>query len=128
MPGHRLFRLEHHIYKKGIFIEEPKLGIMLRTETSPVQLLPDLPEYLKDLFVRTETQVRQFRHSLRQYNVAFAFMSLGCDIISAEERNANSNFSLRRPFENKILKPVTLKAYLYLQNLISQCLKKYLND
>ncbi|CAO3700079.1 unnamed protein product [Rhizopus microsporus] len=34
---------------------------------------------------------RQFKDNLRQYNAAFAFTSLGCDIVSAEERNANSN-------------------------------------
>ncbi|ORE01102.1 hypothetical protein BCV72DRAFT_187522, partial [Rhizopus microsporus var. microsporus] len=52
-----------------------------------LQLLSDPPEYLKGLFVRADTQVRQFRGNLRQYNAAFAFTSLGCDIASAEERN-----------------------------------------
>jgi hypothetical protein len=56
-----------------------------------LQLLPDPPQYLKDLLERTDTQDRRFKDNLRQYNAAFAFTSLGCDIVSAEERNANSN-------------------------------------
>jgi hypothetical protein len=56
-----------------------------------LQLLPDPPEYLKDLLASTDTQGRHFKDNLRQYNAAFAFMSLGCDIVSAEERNVNSN-------------------------------------
>ncbi|ORE20539.1 hypothetical protein BCV71DRAFT_163036, partial [Rhizopus microsporus] len=54
-------------------------------------LLAQPPEYLKDLLARTDTIGRQFKDNLRQYNAAFAFTSLGCDIVSAEERNANSN-------------------------------------
>ncbi|CEI87136.1 hypothetical protein RMCBS344292_01556 [Rhizopus microsporus] len=56
-----------------------------------LQLLPDPPEYLKDLLER-----RHFKDNLRQYNAAFAFTSLGCDIVSAEERNANNNNNNRR--------------------------------
>ena len=37
------------------------------------------------------THGRHFKGSLRQYNAAFAFTSLGCDIVSAEERNANNS-------------------------------------
>ncbi|PHZ10815.1 uncharacterized protein RHIMIDRAFT_238957 [Rhizopus microsporus ATCC 52813] len=51
-----------------------------------LQLLPDLPEYLKDLLERTDTQGRHFKDNLRQYNAAFAFTSLGCDIVSPEDR------------------------------------------
>ncbi|ORE02928.1 hypothetical protein BCV72DRAFT_316627 [Rhizopus microsporus var. microsporus] len=56
-----------------------------------LQLLPGPPEYLKDLLERTDTQSRHFKDSHRQYNAAFAFTSLECDIVSAEERNANNN-------------------------------------
>ncbi|KAG1178386.1 hypothetical protein G6F70_000108 [Rhizopus microsporus] len=56
-----------------------------------LQLLPDPPEYLKNLLASTDTQDHHFKGSLRQYDAAFAFTSLGCDIISAEERNANNN-------------------------------------
>jgi hypothetical protein len=56
-----------------------------------LQLLPDPPQYLKDLLARTDAIGRHFKDNLRQYNAAFAFMTLGCDIVSAEERNANSN-------------------------------------
>ena len=56
-----------------------------------LQLLPDPPEYLKDLLASTDAQGRHFKDNLRQYNAAFAFTSLGFDIVSAEERNANSN-------------------------------------
>ncbi|CEG75870.1 hypothetical protein RMATCC62417_10846 [Rhizopus microsporus] len=56
-----------------------------------LQLLPDPPQYLKDLLERTDTQGHHFKDNLRQYNTAFAFTSLGCDIVSAEERNANNN-------------------------------------
>ncbi|CEG70247.1 hypothetical protein RMATCC62417_06179 [Rhizopus microsporus] len=56
-----------------------------------LQLLPDPPEYLKDLLASTDTQGRHFKNNLRQYNAAFAFTSLTCDIVSAEERNANNS-------------------------------------
>ncbi|CEG73451.1 hypothetical protein RMATCC62417_08830 [Rhizopus microsporus] len=56
-----------------------------------LQLLPDPPEYLKNLLASTGTQGRRFKDNLRQYNAAFAFTSLGCDIVLAEERNANNN-------------------------------------
>ena len=56
-----------------------------------LQLLPDPPEYLKNLLASTDTQGRHFKDSLRQYNTTFAFTSLGCDIVSAEGRNANNN-------------------------------------
>jgi hypothetical protein len=56
-----------------------------------LQLLPGPPEYLKDLLASTDTQGRYIKDNLRQYNAAFAFASLGCDIVSPEERNANSN-------------------------------------
>ncbi|ORE12301.1 hypothetical protein BCV71DRAFT_240250, partial [Rhizopus microsporus] len=45
-----------------------------------LQLLSDPPEYLKNLLAS----------NLRQYNAAFKFTSLGYDIVSAEERNANN--------------------------------------
>ena len=54
--------------------------------------MPDPPQYLKDLLASTDTQGRRFKDNLRQYNAAFAFTSLGCDIVSAEDR-ANSNTS-----------------------------------
>jgi hypothetical protein len=44
-----------------------------------------------DLLASTDTQGRHFKDNLRQYNAAFAFTSSRCDIVSAEERNANSN-------------------------------------
>ncbi|PHZ17411.1 uncharacterized protein RHIMIDRAFT_243485 [Rhizopus microsporus ATCC 52813] len=56
-----------------------------------LQLLPDPPEYLKDLLERTDTQGRHFKDNLRQYNAAFAFTSLGCDIVSPEDRANNNN-------------------------------------
>jgi hypothetical protein len=51
-----------------------------------LQLLPDPPQYLKDLLASTDTQGRHFKDNLRHYNAAFAFTSSGCDIVSAEER------------------------------------------
>ncbi|KAG1175628.1 hypothetical protein G6F70_003968 [Rhizopus microsporus] len=62
-----------------------------RQRSAQLQLLPDPPEYLKDLLERMGTHGRHFKGSLRQYNAAFAFTSLGCDIVSAEERNANNS-------------------------------------
>ncbi|CEG81585.1 hypothetical protein RMATCC62417_15770 [Rhizopus microsporus] len=59
-----------------------------------LQLLPDPPQYLKDLLERTDAQGRHFKDNLRQYNAAFAFTWLGCDIVSPEDRannNSNSN-------------------------------------
>ncbi|ORE14429.1 hypothetical protein BCV71DRAFT_187310, partial [Rhizopus microsporus] len=47
--------------------------------------------YLKDLLASTDTQRRRLKDNLRQYNAAFAFTSLGCDIVSAEEHNANNS-------------------------------------
>lgn len=95
-------------------------------EQGPVllQLLPDPSEYLKDLFIRTDAQVRQFRHSLRQYNVVFAFTSLECDILSAEKYI----FSAMAIQKQKCPSQLHSKAYLHLQDLIFQCLKKYLSD
>ena len=61
-----------------------------------LQLLPDPPQYLKDLLASTDIQGSHFKDNLRQYNAAFAFTSLGCDIVSAEERNANNNNNNRR--------------------------------
>ncbi|PHZ10203.1 uncharacterized protein RHIMIDRAFT_239681, partial [Rhizopus microsporus ATCC 52813] len=59
--------------------------------SAQLQLLPDPPEYLKNLLERTETQGRHFKDNLRQYNAAFAFTSLGCDIVSPEDRANNNN-------------------------------------
>ncbi|CEG73987.1 hypothetical protein RMATCC62417_09265 [Rhizopus microsporus] len=57
-----------------------------------LQLLPDPPQYLKGLLASVDTQGRHFKDNLRQYSAAFAFTSLGCDIVSAEDRaNNNSN-------------------------------------
>ncbi|CEG72751.1 hypothetical protein RMATCC62417_08250 [Rhizopus microsporus] len=56
-----------------------------------LQLLPDPPQYLKDLLASTDTHGRHFKDNLRQYNAAFAFTSLKCDIASAEERTNNEN-------------------------------------
>ncbi|CEJ05039.1 hypothetical protein RMCBS344292_18987 [Rhizopus microsporus] len=59
-----------------------------------LQLLSDPPEYLKDLLASTDTQGRHFKDNLRQYNAAFAFTSLGCDLVSAEDcanNNGNNN-------------------------------------
>ncbi|KAG1175901.1 hypothetical protein G6F70_001926 [Rhizopus microsporus] len=52
---------------------------------------PDPPEYLKNLLASTDAQGHHFKDNLRQYNAVFAFTSLGCDIVSAEERNANNS-------------------------------------
>ncbi|PHZ17099.1 uncharacterized protein RHIMIDRAFT_196244, partial [Rhizopus microsporus ATCC 52813] len=59
--------------------------------SAQLQLLPDPPEYLKNLLERTDTQGRHFKDNLRQYNAAFAFTSLGCDIVSPEDRANNNN-------------------------------------
>ncbi|ORE22817.1 hypothetical protein BCV71DRAFT_240819 [Rhizopus microsporus] len=59
-----------------------------------LQLLSDPPEYLKDLLASTDTQGRHFKGNLRQYNAAFVFTSLGCDLVSAEDcanNNGNNN-------------------------------------
>ncbi|KAG1171424.1 hypothetical protein G6F70_007163 [Rhizopus microsporus] len=56
-----------------------------------LQLLPGPSEYLKDLLASTDTHDRHFKDNLRQYNAAFTFTSLGCNIVSAGERNVNSN-------------------------------------
>ncbi|ORE18166.1 hypothetical protein BCV71DRAFT_180153, partial [Rhizopus microsporus] len=56
-----------------------------------LQLLPDSPQYLKDLLARTDTQGRHFKDNLRQHSAAFAFTSLGCDVVSAEDRTNNNN-------------------------------------
>jgi hypothetical protein len=57
-----------------------------------LQLLPNLPQYLKDLLASTDTQGRRLKNNLRQYSAAFAFSFLGRDIVSAEDRaNSNSN-------------------------------------
>ena len=56
-----------------------------------LQLLPDPPQYLKGLLASTDTQGRHFKDNLRQYNAAFAFTSLGCSIVSAEDRANNNN-------------------------------------
>ncbi|KAG1167712.1 hypothetical protein G6F70_009414 [Rhizopus microsporus] len=78
---------------KDIIFEQFKLGIMLQAGISPAaQLLPDPPQYLKYLLASTDTQGRYFKDNLRQYNAAFAFTFLGCNIVSAEDRaNSNSN-------------------------------------
>ena len=55
-----------------------------------LQLLPDPPQYLKDSLARTGAIGRHFKDNLRQYNAAFAFTSLSCDIVSAGDR-ANNN-------------------------------------
>ena len=46
---------------------------------------------MKDLLASTDTQGRHFKDNPRQYNAAFAFISLGCDIVSAEDRANNNN-------------------------------------
>ncbi|ORE11871.1 hypothetical protein BCV72DRAFT_318045 [Rhizopus microsporus var. microsporus] len=51
-----------------------------------LQLLSDPPEYLKDLL-----EHRHFKDNFRQYNAAFAFTSLGCDIVSPEDRANNTS-------------------------------------
>ncbi|KAG1169137.1 hypothetical protein G6F70_008661 [Rhizopus microsporus] len=71
--------------------DAPTLGSCCKRGSIQLQLLPDPPEYLKDLLASTDIQRRHFKDNLRQYNAAFAFTSLECDIVSAEERNANSN-------------------------------------
>ncbi|CEJ01725.1 hypothetical protein RMCBS344292_15746 [Rhizopus microsporus] len=56
-----------------------------------LQHLPDPPQYLKNLLASTDTQGRHFKDNLPQYNAAFAFTSLGCDIVSAENHVNNNN-------------------------------------
>ncbi|CEG78833.1 hypothetical protein RMATCC62417_13376 [Rhizopus microsporus] len=88
-----------------------------------LQLLPDPPQYLKDLLERTDTQGRHFKDNLRQYNAAFAFTSLGCDIVSAEERNVNNSRGGLNAFQihgalcycQRPLLPVEDNASLYAQ-------------
>ncbi|KAG1170486.1 hypothetical protein G6F70_000736 [Rhizopus microsporus] len=43
------------------------------------------------LLASTDTQGRHFKDNLRQYNAAFAFTSLGCNIVSAKDRANNNN-------------------------------------
>ncbi|CEG72446.1 hypothetical protein RMATCC62417_08004 [Rhizopus microsporus] len=75
------------VWTKSVPIATPCTGSM----KVQLQLLPDPLQYLKDLLASTDIQGSLFKDNLRQYNAAFAFTSLGCDIVSAEERNANSN-------------------------------------
>ncbi|CEG62921.1 hypothetical protein RMATCC62417_00154 [Rhizopus microsporus] len=56
-----------------------------------LQHLPDPSQYLKNLLASTDTQGRHFKDNLPQYNAAFAFTSLGCDIVSAENHVNNNN-------------------------------------
>ncbi|KAG1175834.1 hypothetical protein G6F70_003861 [Rhizopus microsporus] len=44
-----------------------------------------------NLLASTDTQGRRFKDNLRQYNAAFAFTSLGCNIVLAEDRASNNN-------------------------------------
>ncbi|CEG72231.1 hypothetical protein RMATCC62417_07822 [Rhizopus microsporus] len=62
-----------------------------KRESVQLQLLPDPPQNLKDLLASTDTQGRHFKDNLCQYSAAFAFTSLGCNIVSAEDRANNNN-------------------------------------
>ncbi|PHZ18030.1 uncharacterized protein RHIMIDRAFT_222282 [Rhizopus microsporus ATCC 52813] len=72
-------------------IRNPSWESCFKQGSVQLQLLPDPPEYLKDLLEHADTQGRHFKDSLRQYNAASAFSSLGCDIVSAEEHNSSNN-------------------------------------
>ncbi|CEI92699.1 hypothetical protein RMCBS344292_06952 [Rhizopus microsporus] len=63
---------------------------MLQAGISPAAV-SDPPQYLKGLLASTDTQGRYFKDNLRQYNAAFACTSLGCNIVSAEDRANNNN-------------------------------------
>ena len=58
-----------------------------------------LPQYPVGLFTRTDTQERHFKGNLHRQNAVFAFTSLGCDIISAEEHNVNGNRDIFKAFQ-----------------------------
>ncbi|KAG1179063.1 hypothetical protein G6F70_003140 [Rhizopus microsporus] len=66
-----------------------------------LQLLPDPPQYLKGLLASTDTQGRHFKDNLRQYNTAFAFTSLDCDIVSAEDRANNTTINSNNSNNNR---------------------------
>ena len=76
---------------RDIIFEKPQLGIMLQAGISPVAVLAWPASNSKDLLASTDTQGRHFKDNLRQYNAAFVFTSLGCDIVSAEDRANNNN-------------------------------------
>ncbi|PHZ17872.1 uncharacterized protein RHIMIDRAFT_195217, partial [Rhizopus microsporus ATCC 52813] len=64
-----------------------------------LQLLPDPPQYLKDLLERTDAQGRHFNDNLCQYNAVFAFTSLGCDNVLPEDHANNNNRSGLNAFQ-----------------------------
>ncbi|PHZ11007.1 uncharacterized protein RHIMIDRAFT_194869, partial [Rhizopus microsporus ATCC 52813] len=72
-------------------MRNPSWELCCKQGSVQLQLLPDPSEYLKDLLECTDSQGRHFKDNLCQYNAAFAFTSLECDIVSAEERNANNS-------------------------------------
>ncbi|ORE16000.1 hypothetical protein BCV71DRAFT_272768 [Rhizopus microsporus] len=73
------------------FLSNPSWESCCKRRLVQLQLLLDLPQYLKNLLASTDTQGRHFKDNLRQYNAAFAFTSLGCSIVSAEDRANNNN-------------------------------------
>ncbi|PHZ15415.1 uncharacterized protein RHIMIDRAFT_223722 [Rhizopus microsporus ATCC 52813] len=68
-------------------MRNPSWESCCRQGSVQLQLLPDTSEYLKGLLERTDTQGHHFKDNLRQHNAAFAFTSLGCDIVSNNNNN-----------------------------------------
>ena len=87
---HALYWIDER--QKTSSLRNPSWESCCKRGSVQLQLLPDPPQYLKYLLASTDTQRRHFKGNSRQYNAAFAFTSLGCDIVSAEDR-ANSNTS-----------------------------------
>ncbi|ORE14767.1 hypothetical protein BCV71DRAFT_162390, partial [Rhizopus microsporus] len=73
------------------FFSNPSWESCCKRGSVQLQLLLDPPQYLKNSLASTDTQGRHFKDNLRQYNAAFAFTSLGCSIVSAEDRANNNN-------------------------------------
>ncbi|ORE12542.1 hypothetical protein BCV71DRAFT_240043, partial [Rhizopus microsporus] len=77
--------------QEALSLRNPSWESCCKRGSVQLQLFPKPPQYLKYLLASTDTQGRHFKDNLRQYNAAFAFTSLGYDIVSAEERNANNS-------------------------------------
>lgn len=58
----------------------PKFGTCCDSGKVSLPLLPDPPAALRQLFTDETRDAKQFREHIRQYNSAFAFISLGVDV------------------------------------------------
>ncbi|ORE18702.1 hypothetical protein BCV71DRAFT_284763, partial [Rhizopus microsporus] len=58
---------------------------MLQTGLVQLKLLPDPPEYSKDLLIRTDAQGRHLKDNLCPYSATFAFTSLDYHLLSARD-------------------------------------------